>query len=126
MAGTRNNSGAECSFEGLPKDLVRHPTVKVKSDRHAWTTHKFMYCNIYLYAIDALKSNGKHHELLIVDEDEGVFLLDMDCPRNYHFLNLVCVRNKAGTGPVYSSSVSVEAPSAKGLMVKVEKKAMES
>ncbi|KAI5007478.1 hypothetical protein ZWY2020_051037, partial [Hordeum vulgare] len=51
---------------------------------------EFTYDNVYQYVIDALNSKGKHHEILISDEEEGVFLLDIDCPKNYHFINLVC------------------------------------
>ncbi|XP_037450991.1 uncharacterized protein LOC119321400 [Triticum dicoccoides] len=114
----------ECSFEGSPADLVRHLTDK--SGKHGWAAHKITYGKDHEYAIDAQKSKGKHHELLVAEEDGALFLLviEFNGDAKKDFVFLVRVTNKAGA--VYSSSVAVESPPAVGLTVMVEKKVMAS
>lgn len=105
---------------------MRHLTDK--SGPHGWAAHKITYGKDHENAVDALKPKGMHHELLVAEEDGGVFLLAIEFHEEAEMdlLFLVCVRNKIGAGPVYSSSVAVESPSAVGFSIKVEKKVMVS
>ncbi|XBH64960.1 hypothetical protein VPH35_118631 [Triticum aestivum] len=112
---------AKCFFEGTPADLLRHLTEE--SGRHAWAAHKITYGKGHQYAIDAPKSYTVHLEFLVAEEDGGVFVLLVYGNEDTNFTGLACVRNNAGAGPVYSSSLAVEGP---GLKVKLEKKVMKS
>lgn len=114
----------ECSFEGSPADLVRHLTEE--SGRHAWTVHKITYGKEHRYVFDELNLMENCQIFLVAEEDDGVFLLEMDRVGLSHYVALSCVRDKAAAGPVYSSSVAVEGPPAKGLKVKVERKVLAS
>ncbi|XP_044406809.1 uncharacterized protein [Triticum aestivum] len=113
----------ECSFEGLPADLVRHLTEK--SSRHGWPAHKITYGENHPYVFDELNKEPCQ-KLLVAEEDDGMFLLDIVRNKDFFFVNLLCVRNKAVAVPVYSSSVAVEGPPAKGLMLKLERKVVAS
>ncbi|XP_040257886.1 uncharacterized protein [Aegilops tauschii subsp. strangulata] len=114
----------ECLFEGSPADLVRHLTEE--SGRHAWGARKITYGTDHRYVFDELDSEEICEELLVAEEDDGVFLLHIHRVELYHHVALACVRNKAAAGPVYSSSVAVEGPPAKGLVVKLETKVVAS
>ncbi|XP_037417494.1 E3 ubiquitin-protein ligase SINA-like 4 [Triticum dicoccoides] len=114
----------ECLLEGSPADLVRHLTEE--SGRHAWGARKITYGTAHQYVFDELDSEEICEELLVAEEDDGVFLLHIHRVELYHHVALACVRNKAAAGPVYSSSVAVEGPPAKGLVVKLETKVVAS
>ncbi|XP_040248858.1 uncharacterized protein [Aegilops tauschii subsp. strangulata] len=59
----------ECSFEGLPADLVRHLTEK--SGRHGWAVHKITYGKNHPYVFDELNSEKDScQKLLVADEDD--------------------------------------------------------
>jgi hypothetical protein len=96
----------ECSFEGSPAELVGHLTDM--AGQHAWTATKFKYgkgirivFNLQYPLVDRP----------LIGEDGCVFIL---LARNFmdgtHGFKVLCVRNNAGAGPVYSSAVTVLGP----------------
>ncbi|KAM3244365.1 hypothetical protein ACQJBY_055977 [Aegilops geniculata] len=104
-----------CPFKGSPADLVRHLT-----GRHAMAAHKFTYGQDYIYDTNEMESSLVYSDEmdswmvryeLFVGEDGGVFKLIVDLSANWQefpfpLVTLVCVRNSAAAGLVYSYSVA--------------------
>jgi hypothetical protein len=115
----------ECSFEGSPAELLRHLTDK--AGQHAWTASKFKY-GTDISLVFNVQNSSQVDDLFVADEDGCVFMLFVcdfvnrthDSLDGKYGVGVLCLRNNAGAGPVYSSTVTVVGPPEERRTLKVE------